>query len=603
MPLTTETSVKAHLLHAFVIIALLCVSSGGVFAQANRMSAADHIGNLADPDPAVRWRTITALAKGGSGAVPQLMEALAGSDERVRSGSAAALGHMGNAAAPATPALVAALSDTSASVREEAAAALGPIGSSDGKTVDGLVRCLADNNAFVVGKAAGTLGHIGASAVPALGRALGSSDRRMRHGAAIALGKAGRAAAPAAPALAIALADSSEDVRYVAADALGRIGRDARAAVPGLLRTLSDADADVRSAAILALDHIAPEATEFHGRWKDAAAVIDSLMPSLMRDIHVPGVSVAVVQDDRIVWTHSYGITNALTGATVTDSTLFEACSMSKPVLAVIALRLAEGGLLDLDRPLIRYLELPSMGGQPGADRVTARMVLSHTTGLPNWRKGDDERDGPLPVAFPPGSRFGYSGEAIFYLQRVIERITGEPFDIFARRELFAPAGLHHMNFAWTPEISGAISGGHDGSGKYITTSRYTHPNAAYTLYTSAAEYARFICGIMASAKGHAGLLTPETFKAMRSHQVPVPAREPIQRPGRARATSVWWGLGWGINTTAQGDILHHSGANLTGFRCFSQFNPSTGSGIVIMTNSLSGTDLWTRLIARIGNL
>jgi CubicO group peptidase (beta-lactamase class C family) len=598
-----ETCVKSQTPNPFMIVALTCFLAGSVLAQTGKTNPADDIRALADPDLAVRWHAITALGKAGSGAVPALTEALTTADERTRSGSAAALRTMGSAAAPAMPALVAALSDSSAAVREEAAAALGTIGSIDGKAIGGLIRCLADSNAFVIGKAAGALGKLGAPAVAALVRALGSADRRTRHGAAIALGKTGRDAAPATPALALALTDSSEDVRYVAADALGRIGRNAQPAVPALLRALSDPDADVRSAAILALDRVAPDGPELHGRWNDAASLIDTLIPPLMSEIHVPGVAVALIQDRRVVWTHAYGMANASTATPATDTTLFEACSMSKPVLAVIALRLAERHLLDLDRPLVRYLELSSIQGQPGAERITARMVLSHTTGLPNWRKGEDERDGPLPVTFPPGSRFGYSGEAIFYLQQVIEHITGEPFDIVARRELFVPAGLHHMDFAWTPEISGAVSGGHDAAGKYITTSKYTHPNAAYTLYTSAEEYARFLCGIMASAKGHAGLLTPESYKAMLSHQVSVPAREPIQRPGRARTTSVWWGLGWGINTTGQGDILHHSGANMTGFRCFSQFNPSTGSGIVIMTNSLSGTDLWTRLIARIGNL
>jgi CubicO group peptidase (beta-lactamase class C family) len=368
-----------------------------------------------------------------------------------------------------------------------------------------------------------------------------------------------------------------------------------------LLVALSDAEQDVRTAASLALDGIDARAVVPRTR-EEIVAVIDTLTPRLMGEAHVPGVSVALIQKRSVVWSHQYGVANVMTGEAVTESTMFEACSMSKPVLAVIALRLAEQKKLDLDTPLIHYLDLPSLRGQPGHERITARMVLSHTTGLPNWRRGDDERDGPLPVNFPPGSRFGYSGEAIYYLQQVIEKITGEPIDILAGHELFTPLGLRHISYTWNEDIAGLIAGGHNAEGKYNTTTRYTHANAAYTLYTSASDYAQFIIALMHPGS-HAGVLTARSTAAMFAHQVPVPAREPIERPGRARATAVHWGLGWAINSTGQGDIMHHGGSNQSGFRCFSQFDPATGSGIVIMTNGANGTEVWSRLISRIGNL
>ena len=88
-------------------------------------------------------------------------------------------------------------------------------------------------------------------------------------------------------------------------------------------------------------------------------------------------------------------------------------------------------GKLDLDRPLVDYLDPASLRGQPDHGRITARMVLSHTTGLPNWRKGGEEFDGPLPVMFAPGKRFGYSGEGFYYLQQVVERLRRESPWIF----------------------------------------------------------------------------------------------------------------------------------------------------------------------------
>jgi CubicO group peptidase (beta-lactamase class C family) len=276
---------------------------------------------------------------------------------------------------------------------------------------------------------------------------------------------------------------------------------------------------------------------------------------------------------------------------------------MTKPVFGYLVMQLVELGKLELDRPLVDYLDPASLRAYPDRRRITARMVLSHTSGLPNWRKGEEERDGPLPVTFTPGSKFGYSGEGFYYLQQVVERITGEPLDLYARRKLLDPLKLKHASFVWTEGLDTLIAGGHDSAGSFLQKSRYIHPNAAYTLYSSVGDYARFLIAIMTPDLTARHSLTQRSISMMLSHQVAVTSREPIERPGKARASEVSWGLGWSINTTARGDIIHHSGANRSGFRCFCQFRPTTGSGIVIMANGLGGSDLWTRLISRIGNL
>jgi CubicO group peptidase (beta-lactamase class C family) len=332
-------------------------------------------------------------------------------------------------------------------------------------------------------------------------------------------------------------------------------------------------------------------------------ATIDRLTPELMKELHVPGVAIAVVSDRRLVWSKSYGVSDARSGDAVTNETRFEACSMSKPVFAYLALKLAEEGRLDLDRPLSQYLEEDLPPAQPERALVTARMVLSHTSGFPNWRKGDEERGGPLPVQFKPGSRFGYSGEGMFYLQRVVERITGEPLDVLAQRMLFSPAALSHMSYAWSEEIDGALASGHGSDGKFLQKTRYTHPNAAYSLYTTVEDYAKFILEIMKVDRSASHSLSQRSVDAMLGHQVEVTSRDPIERPGAARGTAAYWGLGWSLNATRAGDIVHHSGANRSGFRCFSQFCPVRGTAIVIMTNGLAGGDLWTRLISRVGDL
>jgi CubicO group peptidase (beta-lactamase class C family) len=558
---------------------------------------------LSDADAGVRWHSAVALAAIGPAAVAPLVAALQGASAATRHSAALALGRMGPGASGALHPLIDALKDPDAGVRERAAEALGLQGPGAAAAVGALVRSFADPDPYVQGRAAEALGRIGGEAVPALALALTDRDRSVRWCAAIALGRIGAAARAAVPALAKAIADGDENVRWCAAIALGSIGAPAAAAVPALLACLHDADEDVRWGAREALERIDPAFARRELDWRSAAAAIESLTPAMMKELHVPGVSVALVADRQVAWTKSFGVADARKGAPVTGATLFEACSMSKPVLAYVVMKLVELGTLDLDRPLAEYLPEEDPPAQDEKASITARMILSHTSGLPNWRKGDEERQGPLPVKFAPGSRFSYSGEGIFYLQRVVEHLTSEPLEVLAERMLFRPLGLRGISFVWTPALEPAIAGGHDGKGKFLQKTRYTHANAAYSLYTTAPDYAAFLVEIMKADRSASHSLSRQSVEAMLGRRVTLESRDPIERPGSARGLGAYWGLGWSINTTAAGDIVHHSGSNRSGFRCFSQFNPARGSGIVIMTNGSTGGDLWTRLVSQVGDL
>lgn len=501
-------------------------------------------------------------------------------------------------------ALIQGLKDRDPLVRESAAEALGKLGPAAKPAIRSLISSLGDEDPYVNGKAADALSRIGLDAVAPLVEALNSDSANVRWCAVIALGKIGAEAKEAIPSLVRSLRDKDANVRWCSTMALGSMTTAAKEAVPALVQCLSDSDQDVRWGAALALDTIDPQALRKPPAVSSTIATIDSLTPLLMKDLHVPGVSIALIHNRTLVWSRSYGITNADHPAPVTDRTLFEACSMTKPVFTCTVLKLVEQGKLDLDRPLVAYMEDSFVPDQPERRLITARMVLSHTTGLPNWRKGEEERDGPLPVMFKPGSKFSYSGEGMYYLQKVIEHITGEPLEVYAERTLFKPMGLKQMSYVWTPALDTNLAAGHREDGTFLKKTRYTHSNAAYTLYTTADEYARVLIDIMKTDRSAGYSLSQHSVDEMLEHQIGVGVREPIERPGRAMGWGgVYWGLGWSINETPVGDIAHHSGANRSGFRCFSQFNVAEGSGIVIMTNSLSGGELWTRLISRVGDL
>lgn len=501
------------------------------------------------------------------------------------------------------PDLIAALGAGDPAAREAAAADLGRLGPAASAAVQPLIGTFSDNNLYLRGASAIALGRIGEAAVTPLARAIGDTNVEVRRSAAIALGRVGPSALGALPALIKATADVDADVRCSATTVLGGLGTSAREAASALTGALSDRNDAVRSAARWALARVDPGGRVAARRGEAVIATIDRLVPALMAEHHVPGVSVAIILDRQVAWSQSYGVKDAASATPVAKDTVFEAASMSKPIFGLLALQLAERRQLDLDRPLLEYGDELIVPADPRRRLVTARMALSHTSGFPNWRPGGEERESPIPLLFTPGSRFSYSGEGIFYLQRVVERITGQPLDRWADVNLFRPLGLRHTSFVWTPAIEATLATGHRDDGTVLAKSKYVHPNAAYTLYTTADEYARLLVEVLQAERGTSKLVSGASIRGALSHQVKIDSRDPIERPGDARGTAVYWGLGWSINETPQGDIAHHGGSNSTGFRSFSQFSPTRGTGLVVFTNGTQGGDLWTRLVAAVGDL
>ena len=188
-------------------------------------------------------------------------------------------------------------------------------------------------------------------------------------------------------------------------------------------------------------------------------------------------------------------------------------------------------------------------------------------------------------------------------MQRVVEHITNESLESYAKRTLFDKLGLESTSFVWTEKLNQQIATGHDTSGNCNERKKYLHSNAAYTLYTTSNEYAKLIIEIMKPGNQNDYSLSDSMIKEMLTHQVRVDTREVIDRPGRNLGLQGFRGLGWAIDSTITGDVIYHSGSNQTGFRCYSQFSPKDGSGIVIMTNGENGSELWQRLIKVVGDL
>ncbi|GMV97643.1 MAG: hypothetical protein AMXMBFR83_19990 [Phycisphaerae bacterium] len=330
---------------------------------------------------------------------------------------------------------------------------------------------------------------------------------------------------------------------------------------------------------------------------------LDVLVPELMARHKVPGVSIVGIEDRRISWERQYGARSAEGGAPVDSQTVFEAASMTKLPFTCVVLKLVEEGKLDLDRPLADYLDQPYMPYEPRHRLITARMVLAHHSGMPNWRKGGWRAGGPIELIADPGTKYTYSGEGYLYLQRVVEHVTGTPFERLMKERLFDPLGLTLSNHVWEERYERLAAAGHDEDGKVKPDRRlYTEGNAAYSLYCTPAEYAALIVDLLRLDRSAPHALSAGSLAAMFRRTFRVEGSKPILRCGVRHADYSDRGLGWVIDETASGDRMHHSGSNGTGFRCYCEFDPVKGNGLVIMTNAVGGQALWRDLMAAAGD-
>lgn len=338
-------------------------------------------------------------------------------------------------------------------------------------------------------------------------------------------------------------------------------------------------------------------------RASDQIQWLTDITPELMESYGVPGVSIALVEGGKVVWTGGFGVKNTERPDQVSADTVFEAASMSKPFFAYLVLQLVQEGLLELDKPLYDYLGTDYTEDQHHRI-MTARMVLSHQGGFPNWRTGGRNGGQPIPLLFEPGTGYTYSGEGYWYLQQVIEHITGKTLDHLCREKLFVPLGMQSSSFIWRESYIGKAADGHaQGGGPIEPRRKYHQANAAFTLYTTASDYARFLVNMMELEQPMEGMLLPSMAKKMITPETAVTNRKPIVRGSSTAEGKVHFGLGWRIDQVGDQSHFCHSGSNRTGFRCYAEFNPASKNGIVILTNSADGHHLWQAMLRKMNPL
>jgi CubicO group peptidase (beta-lactamase class C family) len=271
--------------------------------------------------------------------------------------------------------------------------------------------------------------------------------------------------------------------------------------------------------------------------------------------------------------------------------------------------------VLDLDTPLTQYVSTRFLDGDPRLDLITPRHVLSHTTGFQDWRSGDN----PLKIAFTPGERWQYSGEAYSYLQSVVTHLTGrvdpsscETFeaglrvcasdiDGYMKANLFVPFGMSSTSYVWMDAYEQQAARPHDSKGTPLEKRRGTATTAARyaaagQLQTTATDYARFLTEVVDPKASDAFRLNMTDVHEMLRPQVKVSAGDRSKH-----ITSISWALGWEVDhwdleDRQSGDVINHAGAN-SGFQAYTAASVKKKSAFVIMTNSENGSKVIENLV------
>jgi CubicO group peptidase (beta-lactamase class C family) len=329
---------------------------------------------------------------------------------------------------------------------------------------------------------------------------------------------------------------------------------------------------------------------------------IDSTMEHLLEAGKVTGAGLAIFNDRKVVYLRAYGYRDKEKALPLTPDSVMTAASFTKVAFAYMVMQLVQEKILDLDKPIYEYLPKPlpeydaykDLAGDKRYKKITARMLLDHTAGFPNLRRFTDDKK--LSIQFEPGSRFAYSGEGILLLQMVVEAVTGKPTGELMRERVFLPLGMTRTSMVWNSRFEDNFANGYDEQETSLGPERRPSANAAGSMQTTPADFARFMQAMMQGtglSKATREMMLSPQIQIFSKHEFPSLAAETTEEN---RGIRLSYGLGWGLYWTPYGKAFFKEGHD-EGWRNYTVCFDDAGIGLMVMTNSSNGEGIYKELI------
>lgn len=335
------------------------------------------------------------------------------------------------------------------------------------------------------------------------------------------------------------------------------------------------------------------------------------LLQERMKHYRVNGVSVAVIDQGKVVWTKAYGTADASTKELLTSQTLFQTASMGKVVTAIAALQLVKAGKITLDEDVNGKLtswQVP-LNDFTAREKVTLRRLLNHSAGFINdegfagyppshpiptlgqlLRHQSPTNGKPVEIGLVPGSAMRYSGFGYLVVQQLIEDLTGQRFQNYVEQEIFRKLQMSQSTYGLSPdqELGRQVARGHYGDGRIDPSKKYhVYPEAAAAgFWSTPGELARLLIQLQQELKGESTLLLNQTL---------------MQTMLNPQFDSNNRGMGVVLQGASRAEGFGHSGAN-AGYQSVLYATTTTGQGAIVMTNSDEGIELALEVVRSIAN-
>jgi CubicO group peptidase (beta-lactamase class C family) len=302
----------------------------------------------------------------------------------------------------------------------------------------------------------------------------------------------------------------------------------------------------------------------------------DAEIEKWLKQNNVPTLGIGVINNGKLQQIKVFG--ELKKGVTAPYNTIWNVASLTKPVTAMVALKLASSGKWDLDEPLYKYWTDPDIANDPNTKLLTTRIILSHQTGFPNWRYMNES--GKLDFKFKPGTKYQYSGEGFEYLRKALEKKFHKTLDQLADELILKPLKMSDTKFIWNDitDVS-RYATNYDNKGIAYEPTRNKTASAADDLLTTIEDYGTFLCSVMNSDG-----LSKKVFDDMTSHQVETKKNK-------------YFGLGFEIYDLGNDNYaLSHGGAD-KGVQTIVLLLPKTKQGLIIFTNVDDGYKVYEKIV------